>query len=321
MDTHRWQKIEQLFNEVLALPLDEREPFLVTACSDDRRLRSEVDSLLSEVDQPSQLLSQPAFTLGARLLAHDSIEALSGKTLAAYTIIRHLGSGGMGDVFLAEDPRLERLVALKLLPASLTGNAESVLRLQQEARAASAISHPHIAHIYECGEVDDSCYLTMEYVEGKTLRELLKEKAIDFQQALDFALQVGQALQAAHEAGVVHRDIKPENIMVRRTDSTTPWKIALLPTTGGPPIKTLGIPYAVNQIIRWSADSKALLYLDSPKGVSNVWRLALSGEKAESLTKFSAESIFGYQFSADGSQLVSARGTITRQVILFTNPG
>jgi Tol biopolymer transport system component len=106
-----------------------------------------------------------------------------------------------------------------------------------------------------------------------------------------------------------------------RTDSTTPWKIALLPTTGGTPIKTLGIPYAVNQIIRWSADSKSLLYLDSPKGVSNVWRLALSGEKAESLTKFSAESIFGYQFSADGSQLISARGTITRQVIIFTNPG
>ncbi|HMJ25048.1 MAG TPA: serine/threonine-protein kinase, partial [Pyrinomonadaceae bacterium] len=218
MNTHRWQRIEELFNAALALPLDEREPFLITACTDDHNLRSEVDSLLNEVDQPSELLSQPAFTLGARLLAHDSIdsiESLSGKTLAAYTIIRHLGSGGMGNVFLAEDPRLERLVALKLLPASLTGNSESVLRFQQEARAASAISHPHIAHIYEFGEVDDSCYLTMEYVEGKTVRELVNEKAIDFRQALDIALQVGQALQAAHEAGVVHRDIKPENIMVR----------------------------------------------------------------------------------------------------------
>lgn len=215
MKTQRWQKIEQLFNTALALPAAEREAFLSSACLDDADLRSEVDSLLNEVDQPGDLLSQPAFTLGARLLAHDSIESLSGQRLAAYTIIKHLGSGGMGNVFLAEDPRLERLVALKLLPLALTGNAESVLRFQQEARAASAISHPHIAHIYEFGEVDNSCYLAMEYVEGNTLRELLKARSIDFPQALDFALQIGQALQAAHEAGVVHRDIKPENIMVR----------------------------------------------------------------------------------------------------------
>ena len=125
----------------------------------------------------------------------------------------------MGDVFLAEDPRLQRLVALKLLPVALTGNAGNIppaLRFQQEARAASAISHPNVAHIYEFGRVEDRHYLAMEFVEGHTLRSLLKEGSMNLARALDISLQVAQALQAAHEAGIVHRDIKPENIMVRR---------------------------------------------------------------------------------------------------------
>ncbi|HMJ26148.1 MAG TPA: LpqB family beta-propeller domain-containing protein, partial [Pyrinomonadaceae bacterium] len=134
----------------------------------------------------------------------------------------------------------------------------------------------------------------------------------------------GEPTQLTKEGLATQPSVSPDGRLIAcayRTDSTTPWKIALLPVTGGTPIKTLGIPYAINQIIRWSPDSKSLLYLDSPKGVSNVWRLPLSGDKAEALTQFSAESIFGYQFSGDGKQLISARGTITRQVIIFTNPG
>ena len=216
MESNRWQKIESVFNATLDLPEGDRQSFLDTTCEGDPQLRHEIDSLSTEVELPDEFLSQTAFTLGARLLADEQGDLLSGNTLGSYKILKPLGRGGMGDVFLAEDPRLERLVALKLLPVSVTRDNDRARRFQQEARAASAISHPNIAHIYEFGQVDDRDYLVMEYVEGKTLRELLKANAIEFEQALDIALQVGQALQAAHEVGVVHRDIKPENIMIRR---------------------------------------------------------------------------------------------------------
>jgi serine/threonine protein kinase/Tol biopolymer transport system component len=216
MDPNRWHKIEEVFNATLALPADQRESFLDSACEGDAELRSQIDSLIGELKQPDEFLSEPAFALGARLLAEDQDEDLSGQTFGAYRILKPLGSGGMGKVFLAEDSNLQRLIALKLLPPSLTGSTDSTLRFRQEALAASAISHPNIAHIHEFGEVEGRYYLTMEYVEGKTLRELIREKAVDFQRALDIAIQVGQALQAAHEAGVIHRDIKPENIMLRR---------------------------------------------------------------------------------------------------------
>ena len=216
MELNRWQKIETVFNATLALPEADRQSFLDTMCEDDPQLRQEIDSLITEVDQPDEFLSQTALTLGANVLAHEQAESLTGTTLGVYNVLKLLGRGGMGDVFLAEDPRLERLVALKLLPVSLTRDDDRARRFQQEARAASAISHPNVAQIYEFEQVGDRDYLVMEYVEGKTLRELLKANTVDFEQALDIAVQVGQALQAAHEAGVVHRDIKPENIMIRR---------------------------------------------------------------------------------------------------------
>lgn len=215
METNRWEKIESVFNATLDLPEGERPAFLDNTCEGDALLRQELDSLICEVDQADDLLSGTALSLGARVLVQEQAESLIGTTLGVYKILKPLGSGGMGDVFLAEDSRLERLVALKLLPVSLTRDDERERRFQQEARAASAISHPNIAHIYEFGRVGDRDYLVMEYVEGKTLRELLKAKAIAFEQAIDIALQVGQALQAAHEVGVVHRDIKPENIVIR----------------------------------------------------------------------------------------------------------
>jgi serine/threonine protein kinase/tetratricopeptide (TPR) repeat protein len=219
MEANRWEKIEELFNATLARPAGERDSFLGESCAGDKALRDEVNSLIDEVEvaQADDFLSQHALTLGARVLAHTSEESFStGESFAAYTIIRPLGSGGMGNVFLAEDPRLERLVALKLLPLSLVGGKESALRFKQEALAASAISHPNVAHVYEFGLIDDRYYLAMEFVEGKTVRELIREGSIDIARALEVTLQVAQTLAAAHDAGVVHRDIKPENIMVRR---------------------------------------------------------------------------------------------------------
>jgi serine/threonine protein kinase/Tol biopolymer transport system component len=215
MDSIRWQEIEELFNTALGLPADEREAFLDAACARDAELRREVDSLISQVSEPDNLLTGSAFTLGAQLLAKDPDKDFEGSNFGTYRIVRSLGSGGMGRVFLAEDATLKRMVALKVLPAALTGAQESTLRFNQEARAASAISHPNIAHIYEFGEVDGRHYLTMEFVEGKTLRELITKTTIDPAHALDIAMQVAQALQAAHGSGVIHRDIKPENIILR----------------------------------------------------------------------------------------------------------
>jgi serine/threonine protein kinase len=134
----------------------------------------------------------------------------AGAHLNHYEIITCLGAGGMGEVWLAEDTRLRRKVALKLLPAEFTRDAARVRRFEQEARAASALNHPNIITIHEIGEADGAHYIASEFIDGQTLRQRLKEK-ITINAALDIAVQV----VAAHEAGITHRDIKPENVMLR----------------------------------------------------------------------------------------------------------
>jgi serine/threonine protein kinase/tetratricopeptide (TPR) repeat protein len=137
------------------------------------------------------------------------------KTLSHYNILSRIGSGGMGDVYLAEDTTLRRKVALKLLPAHLTGDKDRMLRFKQEARAVSALNHPNIVTIHEFGEANGHNFIVTEFIEGTTLRSELSSSRIDVGNAVDIALQVASALAAAHAKGIVHRDIKPENIMVR----------------------------------------------------------------------------------------------------------
>lgn len=138
-----------------------------------------------------------------------------GQTISHYRVLEHLGTGGMGEVYLAEDTRLGRKVALKMLPADLTAEDERVRRFQQEARAASALNHPNIITIYEIGEMDSRHFMTTEFIEGETLSERLKAGVMNLSDALDVSVQVTSALCAAHQAGIVHRDIKPGNIMLR----------------------------------------------------------------------------------------------------------
>ena len=139
-----------------------------------------------------------------------------GAQLGHYRIVSLLGAGGMGEVYLAEDPRLGRKVALKLLPKHFTGDADRVRRFQREARAASALNHPNIVTIFDIGQVESTHFLATEYIEGETLRERLSRSMLSTAEAVDLAIQTGSALSAAHDAGIVHRDLKPENIMVRR---------------------------------------------------------------------------------------------------------
>lgn len=213
MNSDRWNRIEDLYYSALELDAGDRETFLEQQSLGDESLKDEVLSLLASADRQDSFMEEPEVPLALEVL-RSKRTGLVGETIARYRIVDVLGHGGMGEVYLAHDPSLNRKVALKLLPATITDNRLSVLRFQQEARAASAISHPNVAHIYEIGEANGLHYITMEYVKGATLRELLKTKALDEAKALEISKQVCHALAAAHKAGVIHRDIKPENIVV-----------------------------------------------------------------------------------------------------------
>jgi len=138
-----------------------------------------------------------------------------GTHLGSYQVLRPIGAGGMGEVYLARDQRLERNVAIKVLPDSVTTDAVSVRRFEREAKAASALNHPNIITIYEIGETNGSHYIATEYIEGETVRQRIARHRLDIPDALDIAIQIASALSAAHHAGIIHRDVKPENVMVR----------------------------------------------------------------------------------------------------------
>jgi serine/threonine-protein kinase len=143
------------------------------------------------------------------------VNLVSGSIIGYYTVLSRIGKGGMGEIYLAEDSRLGRKVAIKLLPEALTKDSEQVYRFEQEARAASALNHPNIITIYEVGEAGSSHFIATEYIDGETLRERLSRERMNFDEILDVAIQIASALAAAHKVGIVHRDIKPENIMLR----------------------------------------------------------------------------------------------------------
>ena len=139
-----------------------------------------------------------------------------GKTLGHYEILEPLGKGGMGEVYLAEDPRLGRKVAIKVLPAEFVDDGERLARFEQEARAAAALNHPHIAAVFDVGTEGETHFMVQEYLEGNTLREPLKKGALPLKKALDLATEIAEALAAAHSAGIIHRDLKPENIFITK---------------------------------------------------------------------------------------------------------
>ncbi len=214
MDSEQWKQIEALYNAALEIDAGERESFLAAACPGDDELRREVLSLLSSSDRTDSFMEAPLMSVGLMLMSAEH-ESLKGQTIGPYRLLELLGRGGMGEVYLAHDPRLNRRVALKLLPAAIVDDGERVRRFEQEARATSAISHPNVAHIYEIGEAQGRHYIAMEYVHGRTLRQALQRGTLEVGEALDIATQIAIALLAAHEAGVLHRDIKPENVVLR----------------------------------------------------------------------------------------------------------
>src|SRR6266496_3451969 len=137
-------------------------------------------------------------------------------TIAHYRIMEPLGAGGMGAVYKAYDKTLQRVVALKVLRPEYVAQQDRRRRFFQEARAASALNHPHILTVYEVGEEDGKPYIAMEYIEGETLRKKIKARELPVKETLDIAIQIAEGLAKAHEAGIIHRDLKPENLMIRR---------------------------------------------------------------------------------------------------------
>src|SRR5258705_3131525 len=217
MTPERWRQVKNLFHSALERESNHRALFLDEACAGDVLLRREVESLITSHEQTGSFIDSPAYELGAELLTEDHAELVVGQRIAHYEILGLLGSGGMGEVYLAHDTRLGREIALKLLPALYTTDGSRLRRFEQEAHAASTLSHPNVCMIHEVGETEDGRhYIAMEYVDGVTLRQHMTETRLKLSEVLDVAVQVASGIAAAHEVRVVHRDIKPENIMLRR---------------------------------------------------------------------------------------------------------
>jgi serine/threonine protein kinase/Tol biopolymer transport system component len=216
-DPDRWTQIDRLLDAALDRPGGERAAFLAKACVGDEELRREVESLLAAHDEAeNNFLQIPALEVAAQGLSAGMDRSLLGRTIGHYSVISVLGVGGMGEVYLARDTILERKVALKLLPPQYTSDPNRISRFEREARAASALNHPNIITIYEIGEIEGKHFIAAEFVDGRTLRELLADGRIAIKDAIEIAIQIAGALSTAHEAGIVHRDIKPENIILRR---------------------------------------------------------------------------------------------------------
>src|SRR5574341_1961415 len=215
----RLRLVEELFHRALEHAPNEQAAFLAEASAGDEALRREVESLLAAHEQTTNGFENAVDGLAAEWAEEQKPRAAGLRRLGPYKLLSLLGKGGMGEVYLAHDTRLGRKVALKLLPPEFTDHKDRLRRFEQEARAASALNHPNIITIYEIGKADTEAgnlhFIATEFIEGETLRRRMNAREFDLGEALEIAVQCGNALQAAHNAGIVHRDIKPENIMLR----------------------------------------------------------------------------------------------------------
>jgi eukaryotic-like serine/threonine-protein kinase len=217
MTSDRWRQIEDLFHSALDRPSEDRADFLDASCDRDVALRLEVERLLKSFDEAGDFIEKPVLddSLFSSSETSGPSESLIGRRISNYEILSLVGVGGMGEVYLARDARLNRQIALKLLSARFMADPGQVERFEREARAASALNHPNIITIHEIGRDGDAHFITTEFVQGRTLREIIAEGKLRLRESLAIGFQIAGALAAAHAAGIVHRDIKPENVMVR----------------------------------------------------------------------------------------------------------
>src|SRR6266513_2276052 len=215
MTPARLQTIKEIFHAALDCEPDQLNAFLDETCAGDEVLHANLEALLASHRQAGNFIETPVVSLAASIVENGRADLLIGQTIGHYKISQLIGSGGMGEVYLATDITAGRKAALKLLPSRFTGDAERLKRFQQEAQAVVGLNHPNIVTVYEIGEDHSIHYIASELIEGETLRDRQTRGPMPLNEAVDVAIQVASALAAARQAGIVHRDIKPENIMLR----------------------------------------------------------------------------------------------------------
>jgi serine/threonine protein kinase len=208
-----WTTVKRIHQSALDIDPSERAAFVDESCGGDEALRREVESLLTYAAEAETFLERPAVDIAATPPGESREAMLVGRTISHYEVLSLLGAGGMGEVYLARDPRLDRTVALKILPEELAADADRMQRFTREAKAASALNHPNVATIYDVGESDGISFIVMEHVEGETLLARISRRMTP-PEVVDIAVQAADALDLAHAKGITHRDIKPANLML-----------------------------------------------------------------------------------------------------------
>ncbi|MFN2392562.1 MAG: serine/threonine-protein kinase, partial [Pyrinomonadaceae bacterium] len=205
MADKNWQKVRKIFDDALHQKPEERARFVNEVCGGDKILLAEVESLLSSLGSADSFMETPAVAGIADVIEAETKHLETGKCFGHYEIIEQIGAGGMGEVYLAKDKKLDRQVAVKILNEKFSRDESNLNRFIQEAKAASALNHPNILVIHEIGESDETYYIVSEFIKGKTLREIFKVKSLKLSEVLDISIQITNALCTAHEAHLVHR--------------------------------------------------------------------------------------------------------------------